>query len=152
MPPTKLLVKRLSRSVPLPRYAHADDAGMDLHAAEPVVLPVGERKLIRRGIAIQLPPYTEAQIRPRSGLALDYGVTVLNSPGTIDAGYRGEVRVLLINLGPQEFRVNPGQKIAQLVVTPIAVVEVQEVEKLAPSSRGSGGFGSTDRDHKAPIK
>jgi dUTP pyrophosphatase len=140
---TKLLVKRLSRSVPMPRYAHPGDAGLDICAAEELVLHVHQRKLIKTGLAIELPRSTEAQIRPRSGLALEHGVTVLNSPGTIDAGFRGELKVLLINLGDEDFRVEVGMKIAQLVVSQVTSVKIEETRALSRSKRGRGGFGST---------
>jgi dUTP pyrophosphatase len=142
-----LRVKRLSESVPLPRYAHPGDAGLDLSSAERVTLRVGEHKLIRTGIAIELPPMTEGQIRPRSGLAVSNGITVLNSPGTIDAGYRGELRVVLINLGSEDFLIEMGTRIAQLVLAPIVHAEVQEAADLTGTSRGERGFGSTSDTH-----
>jgi dUTP pyrophosphatase len=141
--PQVVRLRRLSGAVPLPAYAHADDAGLDLCAAEAALLPVCGRRLIRTGFAIELPPSMEAQIRPRSGLALKHGVTVLNTPGTIDAGYRGEIGVLLVNLGEAEFAVEIGMRIAQLVVSRLTRVVVEEVQALAPSRRGGGGFGST---------
>jgi dUTP pyrophosphatase len=140
---SKLRVKRLSQFVPLPCYAHPGDAGLDLCSAESAILRVGERKLIRTGLVIELPTLTEAQVRPRSGLALAHGITVLNSPGTIDAGFRGELCVILINLGEKDFSAEAGMRIAQLVVTPITSVEVQEVLELSPTARGERGFGST---------
>jgi dUTP pyrophosphatase len=138
-----LKVRRLSAGAVLPAYAHPGDAGLDLYAAVSASLDPGESKLIATGISIELPPDTEGNVRPRSGLALKHGVTVLNSPGTIDAGYRGEVGVILINHGRARFDVQPGMKIAQLVVAPCMRVEVQETSDLAGSSRGQGGFGST---------
>lgn len=118
---------------------------MDLHAAldEPVVLAPMNRRLLPTGFAIALPSGYEAQIRPRSGLALRHGLTVLNSPGTIDADYRGEVKVILINLGEQTYTVQPGERIAQMVIAPVANANWQPAEKLPSSSRGKGGFGST---------
>jgi dUTP pyrophosphatase len=130
--------------LPLPAYATAASAGMDLLAAVdgPVVLAPGERRLIPTGIAIALPEGFEAQVRPRSGLALRHGVTVLNSPGTIDADYRGEVGVILINLGDVPFPVARGDRVAQLVVAPVARV-AWSAGALADTARGAGGFGST---------
>ena len=138
-----LKVKRLSEDAVLPAYAHPGDAGLDLYSAVAASLDPGERKLIGTGISIELPPNTEGNVRPRSGLALNHGVTVLNSPGTIDAGYRGEVGIILINHGRVRFDVQQGMKIAQLVVTPCVTVNVQEAPDLAGSARGHGGFGST---------
>jgi dUTP pyrophosphatase len=138
-----LKVKRLSRDAVLPSYAHPGDAGLDLYSAVSASLDPGESKLIGTGISIELPPNTEGNVRPRSGLALKHGVTVLNSPGTIDAGYRGEVGIILINHGRVRFEVQQGMKIAQLVVTPCVAVDVQEAPDLAGSARGHGGFGST---------
>jgi dUTP pyrophosphatase len=138
-----LNVKRLSAEAVMPAYAHPGDAGLDLYAAVAASLEPGERKLIGTGISIELPPGTEGNVRPRSGLALKHGITVLNSPGTIDCGYRGEVGVILINHGLSRFDVLPGMKIAQLVVAPCVTVEVREASDLAGSTRGKGGFGST---------
>ncbi len=140
-------VRRLPHGadLPLPTYATADSAGMDLLAAVDgeVTLGPGERRLIPTGLAIALPPGFEAQVRPRSGLALKHGLTVLNAPGTIDADYRGEVGVILANLGAEPFVVTRGARIAQLVVAPYQRVALQPVEALADSARGDGGFGST---------
>ena len=138
-----LKVRRLSAGAVLPAYAHPGDAGLDLYSAVSASLDPGESKLIGTGISIELPPNTEGNVRPRSGLALKHGVTVLNSPGTIDCGYRGEVGIILINHGRARFDVQPGMKIAQLVVAPCMSVDVQETTDLAGSSRGQGGFGST---------
>lgn len=143
MSTTILKIKRLRADAVLPNYAHPGDAGLDLYACEEKELQPGERALIPTGIAIELPPFTEAQVRPRSGLALKHGVTVLNTPGTIDEGYRGEVGIILINLGNKPFKVEKGSKIAQLVVKPVLRVEVQEVQHLSETIRGEGGFGST---------
>jgi dUTP pyrophosphatase len=139
----RLLVKRLSRAATLPSYAHPGDAGLDLFAAAAASLEPGESKLVGTGIAIELPPDTEAQVRPRSGLALKHGITVLNTPGTIDRGYRGEVGVILINHGRARFDVHPGMKIAQMVIAPRIRVAVEEVTELTGTVRGHGGFGST---------
>ena len=134
----------------LPRYESAAAAGLDLVACldAPLTLPPGAHDAVPTGIAIALPTGYEGQVRPRSGLARKHGVTVLNSPGTIDADYRGEVQVLLINHGSEPHVVEPGQRIAQLVVAPVAqvdVVEVHEASELGDTKRGSGGFGSTGR-------
>ena len=138
-----LKVKRLSPSATVPAYAHPGDAGLDLYSAVASSIDPGERKLIGTGISIELPPNTEGNVRPRSGLALKHGITVLNAPGTIDRGYRGEVGVILINHGRVRFDVEPGMKIAQLVIAPCLAVDVEEASDLADSSRGQGGFGST---------
>jgi len=139
----KLKIKKLTDSATVPSYAHTGDAGLDLHAADSYRLSPGEAKLIRTGLAIELPPNTEAQVRPRSGLAINHQVTVLNSPGTIDEGYRGELGVILINHGKTLFEIQEGMKIAQLVVKPIFRVEVEVVDELSDTKRGQGGFGST---------
>ena len=142
-------VKRLDhgRDLALPSYATADSAGLDLLAAidADLVLKPGQRRLIPSGLAIALPRGYEAQVRPRSGLALKHGITVLNAPGTIDADYRGEVGVILINLGQEPFTVSRGARIAQLVVAAYARVDWRDSEELDRSARGAGGFGSTDR-------
>ncbi|HUL08063.1 MAG TPA: dUTP diphosphatase [Candidatus Acidoferrum sp.] len=131
--------------LPLPSYASAAASGLDLLAAVAVdlVLAPGDRAVIGTGLAIALPAEFEAQIRPRSGLALKAGITVLNSPGTIDADYRGEIGVILINLGAGPFTVRRGDRIAQLVVAPVARATWAVTERLPPSERGAGGFGST---------
>ncbi|MEN2992102.1 MAG: dUTP diphosphatase [Bacteroidia bacterium] len=136
---------RNSSGLPLPAYATPYAAGMDLRAAlsAPLTLQPGDRQLIPTGIAIELPEGYEAQVRPRSGLALRHGITVLNSPGTIDADYRGEIQVILINLGSVPFTIEPGMRIAQLVVAPVVQVEWEAVEGLNPTSRAEGGFGHT---------
>ena len=140
----RLIVKRLDRAwARLPERAHPGDAGLDLFAAADVDIPPGEARLVGTGLAIELPPGTEGQIRPRSGLALRHAVTVLNAPGTVDAGYRGEIGILLVNHGREAFRVQQGMKVAQLVVTPVVDVEVVEADALSETSRAGGGFGST---------
>ncbi|MDX1711342.1 MAG: dUTP diphosphatase [Rhodovibrionaceae bacterium] len=133
--------------LPLPAYATDGSAGLDLLAAvaEPLTLAPGERKLVPTGISIALPPGYEAQVRPRSGLALKHGVTVLNTPGTIDSDYRGEVGVILINLGQSPVTVERGQRIAQLVVAAFARAAWDATGDLEASARGAGGFGSTGR-------
>lgn len=139
----KLKVKRLSSDAVLPAYSHDGDVGMDLCANETVDIPQGASRLIQTGIAIELPAGYEAQIRPRSGLALNYSITVLNSPGTIDTGYRGEIGVILINHGQLSYQVEKGSRIAQLVVKPILMVVLEETRVFSETIRGSGGFGST---------
>lgn len=139
----KLLVEKINEKAAIPFYAHEGDAGLDLFSVEEVTINPMERKLIHTGIRIQLPKNTEAQIRPRSGLALKHGITVLNTPGTIDEGYRGEIGIILINLGTKPFLVEENMKIAQMVVKPTITVEIEEVKELGITSRGEGGFGST---------
>ena len=136
-------VLRTDPEAQMPAYAHPGDAGMDVRSVEEVTPAPGARALVRTGLVLELPPDAEAQVRPRSGLALKYGVTVLNTPGTIDAGYRGEVGVILINLGTEPFVVEKGMKIAQLVVAPVAQAEIVEVSAVDATDRGAGGFGST---------
>lgn len=139
-------VKIVNRSAyPIPAYATEKSAGMDLKAdiKEPVTLNPLERAMIPTGIFIALPDGTEAQVRPRSGLAAKHGISVLNAPGTIDADYRGEVKVILVNLSNQPFVVNPGERIAQMVVARYEKVEWDEVDGLDDTDRGTGGFGST---------
>ncbi len=143
----QVLFKRLpgNEDVQLPRKMSDLAAGFDLHAAvdEPVTLQPGERKLIPTGFAMAMPADLEAQIRPRSGLAYKHGITCLNSPGTIDADYRGEVKVLLINLGQQPFVIERGERIAQMLFQLVPVVELAEVNNLPETIRGAGGFGHT---------
>jgi dUTP pyrophosphatase len=139
-----LRVRRLHPDAKLPTRAHDGDAGLDLHALAGCHLEPGERAMVPTGIAIELPGGHAGFVVPRSGLAANHGISVVNAPGLIDAGYRGEVRVLLLNTDRvAAFEVQPGMRIAQLVVTPVASPAVQEVEDLPASSRGSGGFGST---------
>jgi dUTP pyrophosphatase len=133
--------------LPLPALASPGSAGVDLRAAidAPLTIRPGERILVPAGIALELPPGFEGQVRPRSGLALEHGLTLLNSPGTIDSDYRGEVRVLLIHLGQEPCRIERGDRIAQLVIASVARPVFVEVGELAPSDRGAGGFGSSGR-------
>jgi dUTP pyrophosphatase len=138
-----LKVKRLTDDAQLPAYAHPGDAGLDVFANEAVDIPAGDSAMIRTGVSIELPAGTEAQVRPRSGLALKQKVSVLNTPGTIDEGYRGEVGVILINHGECTFNVTKGMRIAQMVIKPVITVEVREVTELSDTKRGEGGFGST---------
>lgn len=139
----ELKVKRIDEHAKLPQYAHPGDAGMDLFSIEERTIPPGESALIRTGLTIELPSGTEAQIRPRSGLALKHQVTLTNTPGTIDEGYRGEIGIIMINHGREPFQVSRGMKIAQMVIKPVLSVKVTEVENLTETSRGAGGFGST---------
>ncbi|MBN9080650.1 MAG: deoxyuridine 5'-triphosphate nucleotidohydrolase [Rhizobiales bacterium 62-17] len=133
----------------LPRYQSTGAAGLDLVAAvaadEPVSLAPGQRRLVPTGLSIALPDGYEAQVRPRSGLALKNGVTVLNAPGTVDSDYRGEIGVILINLGEEPFVIARGDRIAQMVIAPVSQLEFEETSTLASSARGAGGFGSTGR-------
>jgi dUTP pyrophosphatase len=138
-----LRVKRLTPSATLPSAAHPGDAGLDLHASVALTIAPGAWATVPTGLTIELPPGTEAQVRPRSGLAVRHGVTVLNAPGTIDEGYRGEVGVILINHGPAPFEVTPGARVAQLVVQQRLAIQVVEVDELSSTARGAGGFGST---------
>lgn len=138
-------VRSSSSPLPLPRYMTRDAAGMDLPAEidAPLHLGPGQRAVVPTGIAIALPPGYEAQIRPRSGLALRHGVTLLNSPGTIDADYRGEIQVIVINLGQEHFTISRGDRVAQMVLAPVSRAEWQETDGLEDTGRGSGGFGHT---------
>ena len=129
----------------LPRYQTAGAAGMDLRADVPVELAPGERRLVPTGIAVAIPPGFEGQLRPRSGLALKLGLGMVNAPGTVDSDYRGEVGVLLVNWGQERVRLDRGERIAQLVVTPVTRATLQEVTELPGTERGGGGFGSTGR-------
>lgn len=131
--------------LPLPTYATEGSAGLDLRADEPVMLGPGERCLVPTGVAIQLPRGYEGQVRPRSGLALRHGVTLVNTPGTIDSDYTGEVSVILVNLGQEQVRFERGERIAQLVVARHERATLVEVDALEPTSRGAGGFGHTGR-------
>lgn len=141
-------VKIVNKSAyPVPAYATELSAGMDLKAniTEPVTIASLERAMIPTGIYIELPEGYEAQIRPRSGLAAKFGVTVANAPGTVDADYRGEVKVILVNLSKEPFVINPGERIAQMVIAKYEKIEWEEVEELGDTERGDGGFGSTGR-------
>ena len=139
----KVRICRTDPAALLPAYAHPGDAGMDVRSIEELTLAPGARALVHTGLVLMLPPDAEAQVRPRSGLALKHGVTVLNTPGTIDAGYRGEVGVILVNLGTEPFTVEKGMKIAQIVVSSVAQAEIVEVASVDETDRGAGGFGST---------
>lgn len=139
----ELKIRKINKEARLPEYAHEGDAGLDLFSVDCVTILPGESKLVKTGIQIELPKDTEAQIRPRSGLALKNQITVLNTPGTIDEGYRGEVGVILINHGKQQFNVEKGMKIAQMIIKPVLRVDIKEVLELTDTARGEGGFGST---------
>lgn len=127
----------------LPEYAHPGDAGMDVRSVDDLTIKPGERALVHTGLVMMLPAGYEAQVRPRSGLALKKGVTVLNTPGTIDEGYRGEVGVILANFGSEDFVVSKGDKIAQIVVAPVTIAQIVETSDVDETERGEGGFGST---------
>ncbi len=139
----KVLFMKCRENAVIPKYANPGDAGMDICAAESTVVPSGERRSVGTGLKMQLPSGTEAQIRPRSGLALRHGVTLLNTPGTIDEGYRGELRIIVINHGSDDFVIEPGMRIAQMVIAPVLRVQTGEVAQLTETVRGEGGFGST---------
>jgi dUTP pyrophosphatase len=145
VPAPVLEVRRLDPDLPLPAYAHPGDAGLDLHAADSTTLQPGQRALVPCGIAIAIPEGHVGLVHPRSGLAVDHGLTLLNAPGTIDAGYRGEIKVLVVNHGEVPVEVRHGQRIAQLLLMPVTTVDVREVDRLDATSRGTGGFGSTGR-------
>jgi len=136
-------IQKITEGAVIPSYAHPGDAGVDLYAAEDAVLKPGERRLIRTGIKIAVPKGYEAQVRPKSGLALKFGLSIVNTPGTIDAGYRGEVGVICINLGSEPIKIEKGKKVAQMVFKKIETVKFEEVPQLDDTSRGEGGFGST---------
>jgi dUTP pyrophosphatase len=144
-PRPRVLIKKLRPDAILPRYMTAQAAGLDLSAAidEPVTLAPGARAAISTGLAFALPPGYEGQLRPRSGLAREHGVTLVNSPGTLDADFRGGLIVLVINHGDAAVRIAPGQRIAQLVIAPVVQADLVEVDDLAATERGAGGFGST---------
>jgi dUTP pyrophosphatase len=147
--PVRVLRLPHGQGLPLPAYETRHAAGMDLRAAvpedAPLTLESGKWALVPTGLAIALPEGCEAQVRPRSGLAAKHGITCLNSPGTIDADYRGEVKVILINHGPEPFVIHRGERIAQMIVAPVVQAAMEEVEALDDTARGAGGFGSTGR-------
>ena len=143
----KLLIKKLHKNIILPEYKTDGSSGMDLMAnvEQTVKILPGEKKIISTGIMVAIPEQYEIQIRPRSGLAAKNGISVLNTPGTIDSDYRGEIKVILINLGKDIFEINKNDRIAQMIVCPIIKAELKEVENLPQTVRGEGGFGSTDK-------
>ncbi|HIH09155.1 MAG TPA: dUTP diphosphatase [Candidatus Diapherotrites archaeon] len=139
----KVSIRILSEDARMPKLEHEGDAGFDLYSTEDAILKPMQRKLIPTGISMAIEKGYEAQIRPKSGLAIEHGITLLNTPGTIDAGYRGEIKVIVINLGEKEYRIEKGKKICQVVFNKIEHPEIIEVQELEASSRGKGGFGST---------
>ncbi len=141
----KLKIKKLSNEAVIPQYQTELAAGMDLHATQTHILEPMERKLIKTGLAFEIEEGYEVQIRPRSGLAYKHGITVLNTPGTIDADYRGEIMVLLINLSDSFYEIKKGERIAQAVIAPVVQAEIVEVEELSDTKRGEKGFGSTGK-------
>ncbi|WP_010545378.1 dUTP diphosphatase [Sphingomonas elodea] len=147
LPPIRIAIQRLphGENLPLPRYATEGAAGMDVVAAEALTLAPGARHAVATGFAMAIPAGYEVQVRPRSGLALKHGITCLNTPGTIDSDYRGEVKVILANLGSEDFVIARGDRIAQLVPAPVQRADLDEVPHLDETTRGSGGFGSTGR-------
>ena len=142
---TKIIIKRLSNNIPLPKYETEGSSGMDLTANVNKVIEIqpGKSEIIPTGLALSIPKNYEIQIRPRSGLAAKNQISVLNTPGTIDEDYRGEIKVILINLGEKKFKIEKGLRIAQMVLCPIIKAELEEVDELDETKRGSGGFGST---------
>ncbi len=143
----KLLIKKLQKNIILPEYKTDGSSGMDLMAnvEQTVKISPGEKKIISTGIMVAIPEQYEIQIRPRSGLAAKNGISVLNTPGTIDSDYRGEIKIILINLGKDIFEIKKNDRIAQMIVCPIIKVKLEEVENLPETVRGKGGFGSTDK-------
>jgi dUTP pyrophosphatase len=139
----KLKIKKLKNEAVIPSYQTKEAAGFDLHSIEDIVLNPGERKLIATGLAFEIEYGYEVQIRPRSGLAFKHGITVLNTPGTIDSDYRGEIKVLLINHSNEKFEIKKGDRIAQAVVAPVIQAKIVEVDELSDTARGESGFGST---------
>lgn len=140
-----LKINLIHEDAKMPYRANEGDAGLDIFSIEEIIIPSGESAFIRTGIQMELPKGTEAQIRPRSGLAAKHAVTVLNSPGTIDEGYRGELKIILINHGKQDFVVEKSMRIAQMVIAPVLQVTLEQVNELTNSERGDGGFGSSGK-------
>ena len=140
-----LAFKRVHPDAVLPAYAHPSDAGMDVRSVEELVIPAGKRALVHTGLVVLLPPLYEAQVRPRSGLALKHGITVLNTPGTIDSGYRGEIGVILFNSSDVDFQVKKGDRVAQVVIAPVTQPVIEEAQEIDETDRGAGGFGSTGK-------
>lgn len=141
----KLIIKLIHEDAKLPYRANEGDAGLDLYAVEEKIIKPGETALVATGLQIELPKGTEAQIRPRSGLALKHSITVLNSPGTIDEGYRGEIKVILINHGKEDFKVDKDMRIAQMVIASVLNVELVQADELSETERNEGGFGSSGK-------
>jgi len=136
-------IKKLVPDAILPHYVHDGDSGMDVYSAEEVIIKTMETKLVKTGIAFSIPKGYEAQIRPKSGLALNHSITLTNSPGTIDSSYRGELKIIMTNLGNKEFKIEKGMKIAQMVFAKVETAKLVEVEELDDTTRGKNGFGST---------
>jgi dUTP pyrophosphatase len=139
----KIKIKKIKENAVVPKYAHHGDAGVDLYSTEDYILKPGERTLVSTGIAIAIPPGHEAQVRPKSGLALKHGISIVNTPGTVDCEYRGEIGVIAINLGQEDFKIEKGNKIAQMIFNKIEEADFEEVKELDDTTRGDGGFGST---------
>ena len=137
--------KRIHPDAVLPAYAHPSDAGMDIRSVADVTVPARGRALVPTGLVVLLPPLYEAQVRPRSGLALKHGITVLNTPGTIDSGYRGEIGVILFNSSDVDFQVKKGDRVAQVVIAPVTQPVIEEAQEIDETDRGAGGFGSTGK-------
>lgn len=142
---TKIKVKKIHPNARLPEYAHQGDAGMDLFSVEDVILPPRHRRAVATGLQVEVPEGYEMQIRPKSGLAITRGITVLNTPGTVDAGYRGEIKIIMINLSNEDYHVEKGDKIAQAVINKFETVKIEESKTLSESDRGEKGFGSTGK-------
>lgn len=140
-----LKFKRIHPDAVLPAYAHPSDAGMDIRSVADMTVPARGRALVPTGLVVLLPPLYEAQVRPRSGLALKHGITVLNTPGTIDSGYRGEIGVILFNSSDVDFQVKKGDRVAQVVIAPVIQPVIEEAQEIDETDRGAGGFGSTGK-------
>ena len=143
----KVLIKKLDKQAIIPKYETVGSSGLDLSANinSNLIIKPGEKCLIPTGLAVSIPKGYELQIRPRSGLAIKNSITVLNTPGTIDSDYRGEIKIVLINLGNEDFKVTSGSRIAQMILCPVSIAEIEEIEDLDKTDRGSGGFGSTGK-------
>lgn len=139
----KIKIRKLNPEARIPEYAHNGDAGMDVYSCEDCVVNARERKLISTGLSFEIPKGYELQIRSKSGLALNYGLFLLNSPGTLDSGYRGELKVILFNTGKENYNVKKGEKVAQIILSKYEEAEIEEVSELSETARGNGGFGST---------
>ena len=139
----KIKIKKIKENAIVPKYAHHGDAGVDLYSTEDYIIKPGERVLVSTGIAIAIPKGHEAQVRPKSGLALKHGISIVNTPGTVDCEYRGEIGVIAINLGNEDFKIEKENKIAQMVFNKIEKADFEEVKELDDTTRGDGGFGST---------
>lgn len=140
-----LKFKRIHPDAVLPAYAHPSDAGMDIRSVADMTVPARGRALVPTGLVVLLPPLYEAQVRPRSGLALKHGITVLNTPGTIDSGYRGEIGVILFNSSDVDFQIKKGDRVAQVVIAPVIQPVIEEAQEIDETDRGAGGFGSTGK-------